>query len=122
MPYNSIYNNSAQKQFRSHLRKNESDAEKKLWYFLRGKGLAGYKFFRQYGVDKYILDFYCPKKRLAIELDGGQHNENKAKHHDEVRTKFLESKNIQVLRFWNNEVIGNIEGVVDVIIRTLNSP
>ncbi len=120
MTYDSIYNNFEKKQFRSYLRKNQSDAEKRLWYFLRGKRLCGLKFFRQYGVEKYVLDFYCPMKRLAIELDGGQHNQDKAREYDTVRTEFLESQNIMVLRFWDNEVFSNIEGIIATIIRELN--
>ncbi len=122
MTYDSIYNNFKQKQFRSYLRKNQSDAEQRLWYFLRGKRFCGLKFFRQSGVGKYVLDFYCPIKRLAIELDGGQHNQDKVREYDAVRTEFLGNQNIIVLRFWDNEVFSNIEGVMDIIIKALNSP
>ena len=69
------------------------------------------RFFRQYGVNIYVLDFYCPSKRLAIEIDGGQHAEEIHCKHDTRRTEYLQAKDIQVLRFWNNEVMQNLEGV-----------
>jgi len=70
------------------------------------------KFFRQYSVGRYILDFYCPAVRLAIEVDGSQHIENV---HDATRTEFLRKENISVLRFWNNEVLRNLSGVYQKI-------
>jgi very-short-patch-repair endonuclease len=106
-----IYNNPANKALRRNLRKNQTDAERKLWSILRAKQINGLKFFRQYGVGSYILDFYCPQCRLAIELDGSQHNEPINRRKDEKRSDYLRSQNINVLRFWNNEVINNFEGV-----------
>ena len=110
-----IYNNKVQKEFRRTLRKEQTDAEKKLWYFLRNKNIAGLKIFRQYSVGPYILDFYCPEKRIAIELDGGQHNEEAEQHYDETRTKYLAENNIKVLRFWNNEVLQSTSKVLEQI-------
>ena len=103
---------------RRKLRKNQTEAEARLWSCLRKKGL-GYKFVRQYGVGKYILDFYCPLKKLAIEIDGSQHAEEENELYDTVRTKYLESGNIRVLRFWNNEVLSNMDGVLDKILEEL---
>lgn len=92
-----------------------TDAERLLWRVIRNKQLDGMRFLRQYSVGDYILDFYCPDKHFAIELDGGQHSEELIKLHDEQRTKFLERYNIVVIRFWNNDVLQNIEGVVEKI-------
>ena len=113
MPY--LYNSSQTKYHRRDLRKNQTEAEKRVWHFLRNKQFEGLKFFRQYGVGSYILDFYCPSLKLAIELDGGQHAESTNLVYDEKRSQFLHERRIKVLRFWNNEVIENIEGVMEKI-------
>ncbi len=76
---------------RRALRKDSPDAEKLLWFHLRAKRFAGFKFRRQHPCDPYILDFYCPRRRLAVELDGGQHFEDAALRYDERRTRALES-------------------------------
>ncbi len=96
-----------------------TEAEKYLWRKLRNKQVLGFRFLRQYSVGSYVLDFYCPKVRLAIELDGGQHNEAEAQAYDRRREMFLKSKNISVIRFWNNDVLKNINGVLEVIARKL---
>ena len=70
------------------------------------------KFFRQYSFGSYILDFYCPEKKLAVELDGGQHNLPEGKEYDELRTQFLNANGVDVVRFWNNEVLLEMEGVL----------
>ena len=70
------------------------------------------KFFRQYSFGSYILDFYCPEKKLAVELDGGQHNLPESKEYDAARTNFLNAHGVEVLRFWNNEVLCEMEGVL----------
>ena len=101
------------------LRKNMTTQERKLWSILRKKSLNNLKFRRQYPIGDYIVDFICHEKNLIIEVDGGQHNENKNKIYDEVRTKFLESKGFKVIRFWNNEIDENIEGVYFEILRVL---
>ena len=69
------------------------------------------KFFRQYSFGPYILDFYCPQKKLAVELDGGQHNQPDNIEYDKVRSEYLKAHGIETLRFWNNDVLMNIEGV-----------
>ncbi|MBR2922034.1 MAG: endonuclease domain-containing protein [Alphaproteobacteria bacterium] len=98
------------------LRKNLTDAEKILWQKVRNRGL-GYKFVRQYVFDdKYILDFYCAERKLVIELDGGQHNENIK---DKERNEYLKSRGCKILRFWNNDFVNNIEGCLAVIIECL---
>ena len=70
------------------------------------------KFFRQYSIGPYILDFYCPNMKLAVELDGGQHNQCENKEYDAVRSEYLKAQGIEVMRFWNNEVLVDIESVL----------
>jgi very-short-patch-repair endonuclease len=112
-----IYNKTLFKERRRELRHSQTDAEKALWKHLRNKGFRGLKFFRQYGVGAYIIDFYCPEYKLAIELDGGQHSDEDIKNYDMARTVYLESLGIRVIRLWNNDVLMNIEGVMEEIIR-----
>ncbi len=97
------------------LRKNATDAEKFLWQFLRKKGLNNARFRRQHPHKGYILDFYCHEVKLAIELDGSHHLEEKQRRYDEARTRALEEDGITVLRFWNNEVFHETERVLGVI-------
>ena len=108
--------------FVRQLHRDQTDAEKLLWYSVRGRQLFGLKFRRQYPVGPYILDFYCYAYRLCIELDGGQHDESAGIQHDEQRQIFLTSHGIHTLRFSNNDVLQDIEGVllqVAEAIRTL---
>ncbi|MBI2235322.1 MAG: aminotransferase class V-fold PLP-dependent enzyme, partial [Micavibrio aeruginosavorus] len=100
-----------------NLRNNLTDAEKHLWRKLQHKQL-GVKFRRQHPIDRYIVDFVNLDHGLIVEVDGGQHADN-AK--DTERTAFLESKGYKVIRFWNNEVLGNIEGVVETIMREIET-
>ena len=106
-----LYNDPSTKLDRRRLRKNTTDAERKLWNILRSRRMAGLKFFWQYGAGPYILDFYCPERRLAVEVDGGQHADVYGQQHDDRRDRYLKELNIQVIRFWNNDVLQNIEGV-----------
>jgi len=99
------------------LRTHQTDAENLLWGLLRNRRLLGLKFRRQYPLNPYILDFYCHDAALAIELDGGQHLEQKV--YDRQRTLFLEGKGIKVLRFWNNELLQQTENVLEQIYLTL---
>ena len=99
------------------LRKNQTPQEKKVWDMLRNHQIYGYEFRRQYPIGDYIVDFICREKKIIIELDGGQHNEPENIDKDKQRTTFLENKGYTVLRFWNNEVDNNIEGVYEVIKR-----
>jgi very-short-patch-repair endonuclease len=108
---NYLYNDPSTKLDRRYLRKNATDAERKLWTILRSGRIAGLKFFRQYNVGPYILDFYCPERRLAIEVDGGQHTDVCGQQHDTHRDMYLKDLDIRVIRFWNNDVLQNIEGV-----------
>jgi very-short-patch-repair endonuclease len=80
------------------------------------------RFLRQYSVGPYILDFYCPSIRMAVELDGGQHNDPEGKKHESVRSEFLLAQGIEVLRFWNHEVLQNMQGVLAKLEARLPSP
>jgi len=88
-----------------------TDAEIKLWCELKSRRFYNYKFRRQYGIGSYIVDFYCPKLKLVIELDGDQHLEPKNIIYDQKRTKYFNSLGIKVMRFFNNEVLTNLDGV-----------
>jgi very-short-patch-repair endonuclease len=110
-----LNNDPGLKHLRRELRKNQTDAEKALWTHVRNRKLQGLRFIRQYSVGHYILDFYCPELKTAIELDGGQHNETGGKAHDVIRTGYLKAQGIDVIRFWNNDVLKNIQGVLTKI-------
>ena len=99
------------------LRKNATDAERQLWGVLRARQHNGFKFRKQVEIDGYVVDFLCPAKRLIIEVDGGQHTAEG----DARRTAFLESQGFHVIRFWNNEVIENIDGVWSAIEKALDA-
>jgi very-short-patch-repair endonuclease len=99
------------------LRGELSDAEQKLWRALRRDQIGGLSFRRQHAVGPYVLDFYCPAIRFAIEVDGGQHNFAEVKKRDEERTKWLGKKGIHLIRLWNNDVMGNFDGVLMEIVR-----
>jgi very-short-patch-repair endonuclease len=94
------------------LRKVATKAETTLWYRLRSRRLNGHKFTRQDPVGPYTVDFVCRERRLIVEVDGGQHADNPR---DEVRDKWLAERNYRVLRFWNNDVLGNMDGVLEMI-------
>ena len=116
-----IRNDPEFKKRRRELRRNHTDAERLLWSRLRDRQFFGVKFFRQYSVGPYILDFFCPKTGLAIELDGGQHAEKENQNFDLARTEYLKGQGIAVLRFWNNDVMQNREGVLERIAERINS-
>lgn len=94
------------------LRTNQTDAETVLWNRIRNRQVDGYKFVRQEPILGYICDFVCRERRLVIEVDGGQHNESAA---DAIRDRRLGEEGYRVLRFWNNDVLGNTEGVLITI-------
>jgi len=107
------------KSFARILRRKQSQAEKLLWSKLRNRQLDGVKFRRQQPIGKYIVDFVSFDKRLIIEIDGGQHGEDAIKARDNARERTLTSSGYRLLRFWNNEVLQNIEGVVEKIRQAL---
>ncbi len=94
-----------------NLRKNMTPQEKIMWNILKNKNFYGFKFLRQYPIKNYIVDFICHAKKIIIEIDGGHHNESINILYDDERTKFLESKGFKVIRFWNNDIDENLEGV-----------
>ena len=102
------------------LRRNQTEAEKKLWSALRRNAL-GHSFRRQHPIGSYIVDFVCLDAKLIVEADGGQHDEIRAEH-DAARTAWLKERGYTVLRFWNNEILGNIDGVVESIRLALREP
>ena len=102
------------------LRESQTDAEQRLWYHLRNRRLQGWKFRRQHEIDRYVVDFVCPDAVLVVELDGSQHL--KQMGYDARRTACLEAHGYRVLRFWDNDVLTNIEGVLEVILEALASP
>ncbi|MBI3283316.1 MAG: endonuclease domain-containing protein [Burkholderiales bacterium] len=101
------------------MRRQMPDAETLLWQLLRNRRVAGVKFRRQHTVGRYILDFYCAEKQLAIELDGGQHAEQSA--YDSRRDAYLNEHGVQVLRFWNNQMLQETEAVLEVIYSALTT-
>jgi very-short-patch-repair endonuclease len=94
-----------------YLRGNMTDAEQRLWRALRRDQLNGLSFRRQHPLGPYIVDFYCPRLQLVVEVDGGQHAEQR-KQADQRRTQWLAEKGVTVVRYWNNEVLSNLEGVL----------
>jgi very-short-patch-repair endonuclease len=100
------------------LRRNQTNAERMLWFRLRDRRLDGWKFRRQFPIDRFIVDFCCADAHLIIELDGGQHAVQAET--DAQRTRIREALGYLVLRYWNNDVIHNVDGVLDDIAATLN--
>ena len=100
------------------LRRDATRAERKLWYVLQRGQMLGLSFRRQHPLGPNFLDFYCAPLKLAVEVDGGQHNEHYRQARDDQRSRWLKGKGVTVLGFWNNDVLGNIEGVWDEIART----
>ena len=101
------------KQLSRTLRRNMTDAEKLLWSKIRGKQLSGLQFYRQKIIGNYIADFYCPKTRLVIEIDGGQHYSADGKEKDRARDEYMARGGITVLRFSDREVLENLESVLE---------
>ncbi len=110
MPYNGNLQPLARE-----LRKNMTDAERFLWSKVRLKQVAGHQFYRQRIIGDYIVDFLCPKVRLVVEVDGGQHYADENMAAERERDGYLKDLGLTVLRFNNGEVLGNIEGVVETI-------
>jgi very-short-patch-repair endonuclease len=102
------------------LRYSETEAEKFLWTLLRAKKLNGVKFRRQAPIGVYVVDFVSFEKKLIIEIDGGQHSAEKNKEYDVIRTRWLESQGFRVIRFWNNDISQNIDGVITRIMDALD--
>jgi very-short-patch-repair endonuclease len=101
------------------LRSNMTDAERRLWYRLRAHRFEGHKFKRQVPIGPYVVDFACLGRKLVIEVDGGQHADNRK---DDVRDAYLGREGFRVLRYWNNDVLRNTEGVLEAILSVLGAP
>jgi very-short-patch-repair endonuclease len=101
------------------LRGGMTDVERLLWQALRGKQLNGHRFRRQHPIGSYITDFACLEEKVVVELDGGQHQEQL--EYDERRTAYLQTHDWQVLRFWNNDVLNNFDGVLFTIAEHLKA-
>ena len=103
------------------LRQRQTDAEKILWYHLRNRRLGGHKFRRQHPIGRYIVDYFCDAAHLVVELDGGGHNEPRQIAYDQVRTSWFEKQGLQVLRFWNDDVLTDTDKVLEAILGAIQN-
>ena len=117
-----IRNDPLLKQRRRELRRNQTEAEKTFWMHVRNRQFYGIKFFRQYSTGPYILDFYCPELKLAIEFDGGQHTQADKQEYDAVRSAYLKAQGINVMRFWNHEVLNDAESILTMMTEKITPP
>lgn len=117
--YKYKYNNHLISRARS-LRKDQTECEVLLWKYLRNRQLKECKFRRQYPIGSYILDFYCSDIKLAIELDGSQHNTPQGRYYDNKRTILLKKLGIRTLRFWDNDILQNTHGVLEKISQSIS--
>ena len=104
------------------LRREMTDAEKLLWSKIRNDQINGYRFYRQKPVGNYITDFFCPKAKLVVEVDGGQHYEIRGEMKDKARDEYFKGLGLKVLRFPNTDVLKNIDGVIGEIQKNLPQP
>ncbi len=102
------------------LRQNLSPVEALVWSRLKGRQLGGYKFRRQYPAGGYFIDFYCAERKLGLEFDGSQHAEKDAPAYDAERDRLIAALGIRIVRYWNREVLTNLDGVMDDLLRRLN--
>ena len=117
LPYNKDL-----KEHSRDLRRNITEAEKLIWSRIRKKQVKDYQFYRQRIIGNYIVDFYCPKAGLIVELDGGQHYHPEDLKKDTLRDDYMESLGLKILRFSNNEIFGNLDAVMEKICACLNPP
>jgi very-short-patch-repair endonuclease len=110
-----IFNRKYQKPIRKKLRNNATAAEKLLWSHLKHSQLGGYKFRRQQGIAKYVVDFYCSQYKLAVEIDGATHSTPEEIQNDHVRQEFIEREGVHFLRFSNADVFENMDWVLETI-------
>ena len=116
-----IFNNASTRDKRKNLRKNQTEAEQALWRRLRSKTFCDCKFFRQYGIGEYIVDFYCAECKLVIELDGGQHYSEAGTEYDRLRENYMSAMGIKTIRFSNTDILQNIDGVLAQIEQELKT-
>jgi very-short-patch-repair endonuclease len=114
-----LHNRPFLKSRRKELRNNATPAEKLLWSMLQHSNLDGYKFRRQHSVGPYILDFYCPSERLAVELDGDSHFTDDAIEYDNERTAYLNGMGIRVIRFLNTDIFNNLHVTCERILEEI---
>ena len=117
-----LHNNKILLERRRTLRKNPTEEERIVWQKLNRNQIGNLRFFRQYSLGPYILDFYCPKKSLAIEIDGPSHSTTDAQIYDDERSRYLESLGVRIIRFKNEAVIRNVDLVIIKISRVVASP
>jgi very-short-patch-repair endonuclease len=110
-----IYNKKKDQKKRRYFRKNMPKSEVLLWTKLKNRQMHGERFLRQYGVDQYVLDFYCPRLKLAIEVDGDSHFRPGSEEQDKTRQEYIEAYGIRFLRFINADVCENMDGVCQII-------
>jgi very-short-patch-repair endonuclease len=114
-----LFNRKYQKPIRRRLRNSATDAEKVLWSRLKHSQLLGYKFRRQQGIANYVVDFYCPEHKLAIEIDGATHSTPEEMKHDMERQQYIEKFGVNFLRFTNSDVFENLDWVLETIVERL---
>ncbi len=114
LPYN-----GSLKQLSRQLRDNMTDAEKRLWAKIRMKQLKGCQFYRQKPIGDYIVDFFCPRAKLVIEVEGSHHFSDEMTEYDTIRNEYLSSLGLRVIRFTNTDVLTHIESVVESIIENI---
>ena len=117
-----LYYNKQLKEYSRELRCNMTDAERLLWSRVRRKQLKGFQFYRQKIIGDYIVDFYCPKAKLVIELDGGQHYNPEGIMKDDIRDSYMREHGLKVLRFSDRDVLKDPDAVVERIYGELESP
>ncbi|HZQ11236.1 MAG TPA: DUF559 domain-containing protein [Pseudolabrys sp.] len=100
------------------LRRDSTNAELRLWNRLRSRSIDGHKFIRQQPIGRYVVDFLCREKRLILEVDGGQHSDNAR---DLLRDQWLRERNYRILRFWNSDIMSNMDGVLETIANALRA-
>jgi len=114
-----MHKRQIKKRIASKLRRDQTDAERTLWARLRSKQPMGVKFRRQQPIGLYIVDLINSDSRLVVEIDGGHHDQDNMRNKDEKRTIWLQQKGYKVIRFWDNEVLQNIDGVLEKILVAL---
>jgi very-short-patch-repair endonuclease len=117
-----LFCNTKLKKFSQELRKNMTDAERLLWSKLRRKQLNNFQFYRQRIIGDYIVDFYCPKSKLIVEVDGGQHYQDEGSKRDKLRDDYIRNLGMRILRVSDKEVLQNLNGVVERIYEICNPP
>jgi very-short-patch-repair endonuclease len=117
-----LFYNTKLKKYSQELRKNMTGAERLLWSKLRRKQLNNFQFYRQRIIGDYIVDFYCPKSKLIVEVDGGQHYQDEGSKRDKLRDDYIRNLGMRILRVSDKEVLQNLNGVVERIYEICNPP